>query len=79
MVAILEVLVYGLLWFLAHVLCYATGELILWAVTLGRHRPRLARRQDETESRSSLFEELSFYVGAGIWVVAIGLLVGFVL
>lgn len=79
MVALLEAAVYGLLWVLAHVVCYATGELILWAVTLGRRRPRLVRRKDETESRASLFEEMSFYVGAAFWIVVIGLLVGFVL
>ena len=79
MVAIMETAAYWLFWFLAHVVCYATGELILWAATLGRRRPQLIRGRDETESRSSLFEELSFYVGAAFWVVVIGLLVGFVL
>jgi len=79
MVALLEAAVYGLLWVIAHVLCYATGELILWAVTLGRRRPRLRRHNDETATRSSLFEEMSFYVGAAFWIVVIGLLVGFVL
>lgn len=79
MVAILEVAVYGLFWLLAHVLCYATGELILWAATLGRRRPRLTKRHGESESRASLFAELSFYVGAAFWIVVIGLLVGFVL
>ena len=78
MVAILEVVIYGLLWFLAHVVCYATGELILWVATLGRRRPQLIRKQ-KTETASSLFEELSFYVGAVFWIAVIGLLVGFVL
>jgi len=73
MVAILEVAIYWLLWFLAYVVCYATGELILWAATLGRRRPRLIRRKDETASRASLLEELSFYVGAAFWIVSIGL------
>ncbi len=78
MVAILEAFIYGLLWVVAHVLCYAAGELILWAVTLGRHRPRLTRK-DATETRSSLLEELSFYVGLAFWIVVIGLVVGVVL
>lgn len=79
MVTLLEAAVYGLLWFIAHVVCYATGELILWAVTLGRRRPRLMRHNDETETRSSLLEEMSFYVGAAFWLVVMGLLVGVVL
>ena len=79
MVAILEALIYGLLWFLAHVVCYATGELILWVVTFGRRRPRLVRGKDTTESRAPLLEEVSFYVGAVFWVAVIGLLVGVVL
>jgi len=78
MVAIMEALIYGLLWFLAHVVCYATGELILWAATLGRRRPRLVRK-NETRSQSSLLEELSFYVGAAFWIAVVGVLVGFVL
>lgn len=79
MAAILETAIYWLFWFLAHVVCYATGELILWAVTLGRRRPQLIRKRDAAEPRTSLLEELSFYVGAAFWIVVIGGLVGFVL
>jgi hypothetical protein len=51
------------------ILFVGTGELILYVVTLGRHRPRLLSRTKESESRLFIFTELSLWVGMAFWLL----------
>lgn len=57
------------------VLLISTGELILYVVTLGRHRPIWKPRRGRRISKFIIFTNASALIGLGGWLV-VGILIG---
>ena len=51
-----------------------TGEIVLFVVTLGRHKPRWDLYTKESPTRFVIFSELSLWIGMAFWVVVFALL-----
>lgn len=51
-----------------------TGEVVLWALTLGRHKPRWDCYELEPAGAWVLLSELSFWVGA-VFIGTVGYLI----
>ncbi|OIO55078.1 MAG: hypothetical protein COX57_01730 [Alphaproteobacteria bacterium CG_4_10_14_0_2_um_filter_63_37] len=45
-----------------------TGEIILFIVSFGKHRPRWDLYQTERGSRWAFFSEISWWIGALFWL-----------
>ncbi len=67
----LEIILEFLFWLVFEVLFVWTGEVILYLITLGKHRPRWDLYTEESPSRFVIFSELSFWVGVVFWVVVV--------
>lgn len=64
----------ALAWFFGYVLCYLTGELLLWVGTLGRRKPRVRHSEEASATRLAILEEGSFWLGAVFWASVIAVL-----
>jgi hypothetical protein len=53
--------------------CYLTGEILLFLLTLGRHRPAWNpdSRQGDRPWKSQLLFDTSAWLGAGFWLALI--------
>lgn len=51
-----------------------TGEILLFLVTLGRHKPRWNLYTKESPNRFVLFSEISLWIGMAFWVVVVAVL-----
>lgn len=51
-----------------------TGEIVLFIITFGKHRPRWDLYENDSASRYVIFSELSFWVGVGFWLLVIVLI-----
>ena len=60
-----------LFWLIFETLITLTGEVILWILTLGKHKPRWDLNTSESSSRFVLFTELSFWVGLSFWIIVV--------
>ena len=64
-----------LLEFVFHVIFGAifcwTGEVILFVVTFGKHKPRWDLYTEESPSRFVIFSEISMWIGMVFWFVVI--------
>jgi len=52
---------------------YVTGEIVLFAVTLGRHKPRWDFYTKESPSTFVILSELSAWVGIVFWLAVLTL------
>lgn len=48
-----------------------TGEIVLFAITLGKHKPRWDLYAKESPSRFAIFSEVSLWIGITFWIAAI--------
>lgn len=67
----LEIISEFLFWFVFDVLFIWTGEVILYLITFGKHRPRWDLYTEESPSRFVIFSELSFWVGVVFWIAVV--------
>ncbi len=51
-----------------------TGEIVLFLVTLGKHKPKWDLYTKESAARFAIFSEISLWIGMAFWVVAVALL-----
>ena len=51
-----------------------TGEIVLFVLTWGRHKPRLDLYTKESPIRFVVFSEISLWIGIAFWVMVIVLL-----
>lgn len=51
-----------------------TGEIVLFVITLGRHKPRWDLYAKETPARFAIFSEISLWIGVAFWIAAVALL-----
>ena len=52
------------------VFCW-TGEIVLFVVTMGKHKPRWDLYTEESPCRFAIFSEISLWVGVIFWVVVL--------
>jgi len=57
--------------FIVEIFLVWTGEIILYVVTLGKHKPRWNLYTDERPVRFVLFSELSCWLGGAFWIIVI--------
>lgn len=69
--SILEEVARFVFWLVCDVLLVWTAEIVLWAATLGQHRPRWDTYASESSGRFVVFSEASLWVGAAFWVTVI--------
>ena len=46
-----------------------TGEIVLYVITFGRHKPRWDMYANDSPAKFVIFSEASFWVGIGFWVI----------
>jgi hypothetical protein len=46
-----------------------TGEIVLFLITFGAHRPRWELYSRQTPARFVLFSEISLWIGAAFWTL----------
>jgi len=51
-----------------------TGEIVLFLITFGRHRPRWNLYANESSGKFVIFSEVSLWVGIAFWVFVIAML-----
>lgn len=51
-----------------------TGEVVLFVITLGKHKPRWDLYTNDTPCRFVVFSEISLWIGAAFWVALVVLL-----
>ncbi len=56
----------------AEIVCFYTGEIILYILTLGRKKPRWNYYLDESLSKFIILTEISFWIGFFFWIFLIG-------
>ena len=57
------------------VICFYTGECILYIITFGKKKPKWDYYLDEKPSKFVIFSELSVWVGLCFWIFIIVLIV----
>jgi len=50
-----------------------TGELVLFILTFGKHKPRWDLYTKESPSRFVIFSEVSLWIGIAFWIAAIAI------
>jgi hypothetical protein len=53
-----------------------TGEVVLFVVTLGRHKPRWDLYANQSPTRFVIFSEVSLWIGMAFWVAMVAALYG---
>jgi hypothetical protein len=48
-----------------------TGEIVLFVISLGKHKPRWDLYTKESPSRFVIFSEISLWIGIAFWIAAI--------
>lgn len=51
-----------------------TGEIVLFLITFGRHRPRWNLYANESSGKFVIFSEVSLWIGIAFWVFVIAML-----
>jgi hypothetical protein len=54
------------------IICFYTGEMILYVVTIGNRKPRWDYYSDESVTKWMLMTELSTCIGIFFWIFTIG-------
>lgn len=57
---------------IVEILCFYTGEIILYTLTLGRKKPRWNYYLDASPSKFIILTEISFWIGFFFWIFLIG-------
>ena len=50
-----------------------TGEIVLFVITFGKHKPRWDLYTKESPSRFVIFSEISLWIGMAFWIAVIAL------
>jgi len=58
-----------LLRFIIEILFALTGEILLFLLTLGRHKPRWDLYASDNAGRFVLFSEVSTWIGVAFWLI----------
>jgi len=58
--------------FIIEIICFYTGELILFVLTLGKRKPRKDFYTSERGSKFVIFSEFSTWLGLAFWIFLIG-------
>ncbi len=74
MTEIIEAIAKFVFRFVCQVLLAWTGEIVLFILTFGRHRPRWDLYTRESPGRFSVFSEMSLWIGFAIWAMVAYLL-----
>ena len=53
------------------IICFYTGEIILFIITFGRKKPSWDYYSDVSLSKWIIFTEISFWIGAIFWILVI--------
>jgi hypothetical protein len=48
-----------------------TGEVVLFIISFGKHKPRWDLYSEESPSRFVIFSEISLWIGLAFWIAAI--------
>jgi hypothetical protein len=66
----------GILEFLFHVfieiICFYTGEIILYLLTLGKKKPRWDYYTGASPTKFVIMTEISVWIGFAFWILTIG-------
>ena len=68
---ILEEIAKFLVRFVFEILLTWTGEILLFLITLGRHKPRWDLYTKESPTRFVIFSEISLWIGMAFWIAVI--------
>jgi hypothetical protein len=71
MTDILEEITKFLFRFIFEILFIWTGEIILFLITFGKHKPRWDLYTKESPGRFIIFSEISLWIGMVFWIVII--------
>lgn len=58
-------------WFIFEILFSWTGEIVLFIISFGKHKPRWDLYTEESPSRFVIFSEISLWIGITFWIAAI--------
>lgn len=53
------------------IICFYTGEIILFIITIGRRKPRWGYHRDDSLSKRVILSEISFWLGAVFWIMLV--------
>ena len=53
------------------ILCASTGEIVLFLLTLGRHKPRWDLYAKDPSGRFVIFSEIGLWIGVALWLSVI--------
>ena len=69
----LDDVVGGILQFIFHIfieiICFYTGEIIVFIITFGHKKPRWDYYSDVSLSKWIILTEISFWIGAAFWII----------
>jgi hypothetical protein len=71
MSSILESVVESIVHFVCELFLTYTGEIVLYLVTLGKHKPRWDLYAGERFARFAIFAERSMWIGLVFWITVI--------
>lgn len=71
MTDILEEIAKFLFCFVFEILFTWTGEIVLFLITFGKHKPRWDFYTKESPSRFVIFSEISLWIGMAFWITVI--------
>jgi hypothetical protein len=74
MAATIEEVAKLILWLIFSFFFAWTGEIVLFVVTLGRHKPRWDLYTKNSPVRFALFSDISLWIGMAFWVVKVAVL-----
>jgi hypothetical protein len=74
MAATIEEVAKLILWLIFSFFFAWTGEIVLFVVTLGRHKPRWDLYTKDSPVRFALFSDISLWIGMAFWVVTVAVL-----
>ncbi len=61
--------------FFIEIICFYTGEIVLWIFSIGKRKPRWDYYQNETLSKTILFSEITTWIGISFWVALFVLII----
>ncbi len=60
-------------------LCFYTGEIVLYLLTFGQRKPRWDYYMNEKPIKYAIFTEMSTYIGIAFWIAVVALVVNVIL
>ena len=71
MSSILESIIESIVHFVCELFLTYTGEILLYLVTIGKHKPRWDLYAEERFARFAIFTERSMWIGLVFWITVI--------